>query len=118
MALITFDPPVAPSPSTGRKVEFKLLEADFGEGYSQPTRDGINHRRRTLTLSWDGLVDEDADCIAGFFFDRGGDEVFYYTPPREERPVKWTCKDYSDDVQQNSLRKISATLRQDFTLET
>jgi phage-related protein len=117
MALLSFYPPIDPSPSTGRKVEFKILEADFGEGYSQPTRDGVNHRRRTLTLTWDALTDEQAEEISGFLFDRGGDETFYYTPPRETKPVKWTCKDYSDDVQSGGYRKISATFVQSFTLQ-
>jgi phage-related protein len=117
MALDTFIPPIDPSPSTGRKVEFKILEADFGDGYSQPTRQGFNHRRRTLTIGWDGLIDDHADEITFFLFEKGGTEAFYYQPPRENTPVKWTCKEYTDDVQSNSLRKVSATFVQSFTLE-
>jgi phage-related protein len=118
MALTTFEPPIDPSPATGRKIDYKILAADFGEGYSQPTRDGYNHRKRKLTLTWDVLTDEQADDIGSFLDERGGDQAFYYTPPRETTPVKWTCSDWSDDVQSSGLRKINATFEQSHTLET
>jgi phage-related protein len=113
--LETFYPPVDPSPSTGRKTEFKLLKAEFGDGYTQITRQGLNHRRRKLTLSWDVLTDDQANEISGFLEARGGDETFYYTPPRETQPVKWTCETYDDNVV-DGIRKVTAEFTQSFTL--
>ena len=115
MTLTVFAPPIAPSPGTGRKTNFSVLEAEFGEGYTQPTRSGINHRRRQLTLSWDVLSDAQAWAIAGFLDERGGDEPFLYIPPREATPVKWTCREFDDTVNTNGTRKITATFVQSFT---
>ncbi|MCS3740224.1 phage tail protein [Rhizobium sp. BK661] len=111
--MLTFYPPIDPSPSTGRKVEFKLLKAEFGDGYTGIARQGINHRRRKLTLNWDVLTDEQADEITGFLNERGGDETFHYTPPREDMPVKWTCETYDDNVV-DGVRRISAEFIQSF----
>ena len=118
MPLLSFIPPLDPSPSTGRKTAFKILAAEFGDGYSQPTPDGINHRRRSLSLSWDVLTDDQADEIAGFLDARGGTEPFYYTPPRENMPTKWICEEFTDDVQDGGYRKIAATFKQSFTLDS
>ena len=117
MALPTFEPPIDPSPGTGRKTKYNLLKAEFGEGYTQTTRAGLNHRRRELALSWEALTDEQAWEIAAFLDERGGDLPFYYTPPRETVPVKWTCDEWGDDVNQNGTRKITATFVQSFTGE-
>jgi phage-related protein len=116
MPLTTFVPPIDPSPSTSRKIAFKILQAEFGDGYSQPTPDGINHRRRSLGLSWDVLDDDQADEISEFLTERGGTEPFYYTPPRESAPTKWVCEEFTDDVQDGGFRKITATFKQSFTL--
>lgn len=42
MVLPTFIPPVGPSPGTSHKPTVNLWEAEFGDGYSQPTPKGIN----------------------------------------------------------------------------
>ncbi|OCP21894.1 MULTISPECIES: phage tail protein [unclassified Ensifer] len=117
MALPTFEPPVQPSPGTGRKTKFNLLKAEFGEGYTQVTRAGINHRRRELTLVWEVLIDDQAWAISDFLEQRGGDRAFYYTPPRESVPVKWTCEEFDDTVNNDGTRKIAATFVQSWTHE-
>ncbi len=118
MALPIFDPPLEPSPGTGRKTNYRLLKAEFGEGYTQTARAGINHRRRELTLSWATLTDDQAWDIACFLDGRGGDQSFLYTPPRESVPVKWTCEEWADTVNDNGTRRITATFVQSFTQET
>jgi phage-related protein len=115
MTVPTFTPPLDPTPGLGRKTAYKLLKAEFGEGYTQTTRDGINHRRRSLTLSWDVLTDDQAWEISDFLDDRGGDLDFFYTPPRESVPVKWTCEEWDDTVNSDSTRKITATFNQSFS---
>ncbi len=115
MTIPTFAPSIEPSPSTGRKTNYKLLKSEFGDGYTQTTRDGINHRRRQLTLSWNTLLDAQAWEIADFLEERGGDLDFYYTPPRETVPVKWTCEEWDDTVNDDGTRKITATFNQSFS---
>ena len=51
MALLTFTPPVGPSPGTAHKPTVNLFETEFGDGYSQPTPKGLNHVRKSVTPS-------------------------------------------------------------------
>jgi phage-related protein len=117
MALPTFNPSIQPSPGIGRKTKYSILEAEFGEGYSQPTRASPNHRRRELSIAWETLTDAQAWEISDFLDERGGDLPFYYKPPRESVPVKWTCAEFDDTVNSNGTRKISATFVQSRTHE-
>lgn len=116
MPTATFNPSIEPSPGISRKTEFKILKAEFGDGYSQPTRDGKNHARRRVSLSWDVLTDDQADEINGFLFEKGGDTPFFYTLPRETVAIKWTCENFEDSVNSDGTRKITAEFVQSFTL--
>jgi len=118
MTLQTFTPARAPAPGTSRKPKIKLLTAEFGDGYTQETRDGMNHIRRTLTLTWDTLTPSQADDLSDFFVEHGGDTPFWYTPSNESTPVKWTCKDWSDTAEKQGFRTFRATFEQSFSLVT
>lgn len=115
MALQTFNPPVAPSPGTGIKRRMKILEAEFGDGYSQPTPDGLNHMRKELSLQWDTLTSAQMLLIDGFFEDHRGTDPFYYQPAGTAAPIKWTCKEW--DAKLDGTWSMSATLVQSFTNE-
>lgn len=116
MALLVFTPPVPPSPGTGNQPEVKLLEAEFGDGYTQSAPDGINHIRRVLNLKWEMLSPAQCDQIVAFLTARGGSEPFLYTPSDELTPVKWTCKKWGDERLKNGLRSVNAEFRQSFLL--
>lgn len=111
--LNTFSPPIDPSSGTKTKPVLKLKEADFGDGYTQTTRDGLNWIRLVTTLQWDILTQAQADAIEAFFMNQGGDTPFYYTL-RGDIVRKWTCKDW--DRTRGEVNKVSATIRQDFSL--
>jgi len=114
MALPTFDPIVKPSPGTNFQPQVKVLEAEFGDGYSQPTPDGINNIRETVDLSWNGLTEFEMKQIYGFFVARKGAEPFYYKPAGHDRTAKWTCKEWSKQLT-DGVWKMSAKLVQSFT---
>lgn len=118
MALQVFNPPVAPSPGTEDKPKFKLLKAEFGDGYTQIARDGVNHIRRVLALSWEVLTPTQANAIVDFMLAQGGDTPFWYTPSDETTPVKWTCADPSMKRGEGGMRSVSLTLEQSFNLMT
>lgn len=115
MSLATFNPPVEPSPGTATKPEVKLKKAAFGDGYTQTTRDGLNHIRRVVTLQWEILSQEQADAIEAFFIAQGGDTPFYYTL-RGDVQRKWTCEEW--DRVRASPNTCSATLQEDFNIVT
>jgi phage-related protein len=116
MALATFNPPVKPSPGTAHQPKVNLWEAEFGDGYSQPTPKGLNHIRKSVSLKWDGLSYSQMRAIVGFFEGKQGCVPFKYQPYGEPAVLKWTCKDWSYSA--DAPWKVSATLEQSFTLET
>ncbi len=118
MTIATFTPSPAPSQGTEDKPKFKLLKADFGDGYTQVARDGVNHIRRVLTLNWDLLTPTQANAIWSFLIAQGGDTPFYYTPSDESTPLKWTCIEPSMKRIEGGMRSISATFEQSFNLLT
>lgn len=114
MPIATFNPSPKPSPGTTRKPELKLLKAEFGDGYSQTTRDGLNHIRRTLSLKWELLTVEQNDAFETFFRTAGGDQPFWYTPSNESIAVKWTCEEWDSRTREDGFLEFSANLKQSF----
>ena len=98
MPLTTFVPSVAPSPGTSVKTSFKLLKAEFGDGYTQAGPDGLNFKRKTVNLTWDALTLTQANQIETFIEDLGGHTPFYYQPLGFAAPVKWTCEIFSKNL--------------------
>ena len=113
MALTTFDPPVAPSLGTGVKPQVKVLQAEFGDGYTQSAPAGLNHIRDVLELSWEGLLEAQRNEINAFFRARGGTEPFYYQPVGDSSPRKWTCQEWTS--KKDAIWKMTATLVESFT---
>jgi phage-related protein len=124
MSMIEFRPCVAPSPGAQNKPAIKILQADFGDGYSQPTPDGLNHIRRVLTLQWDGLDWFERDQIIDFLECRGGTEPFifrmpeqcpWYIEPKEvQAKFAYTCADWSDTALDGGFYTINATFKRWF----
>lgn len=114
MTIPTFYPPVAPSPGTSNKPELRILRADFGDGYSQPVRDGLNHVRKTIALKWDVLTAGQAAQINAFLEERGGTEPFLYTPARTTTPIKFTCDEWQETQNAAGLSSFTATFKQSF----
>lgn len=117
MPLETFDPDPLPSPGTTRKPKLKLLEVEFGDGYSQVTRDGMNHIRRTIDLRWELLLPAKEREFDAFFTRHGGDTPFWYTPSDETTPVRWTCKDWETRTSDDGFREFTAKFEQSFNLD-
>jgi phage-related protein len=115
MALATFTPPVDPSPGTDNTPEFKIKEAQFGDGYTQVTRDGLNHIRDVVNLRWDVLTPEQADTIEAFIVGKGGDTPFKYAL-RGDTTRQWTCKRYSRS--RGSPNTMTAEFRENFSIVT
>lgn len=95
MALLTFAPPIAPSPGTNFNPKVSLNQADFGDGYTQASPRGINHIKETVDLRWNGLTEMEYVTIRSFFEDHGGYLPFWYQVRGRAAPMKWTCAEWS-----------------------
>lgn len=115
MSIKTFTPPVDPSPGTRRSQDVTLLEAEFGDGYSQHMPRGKNHIRRKLSLVWEALTKSQVDQIDQFFWSQEGYKAFYYTPPGERKALLWTCKEWNHGTN-SGVWTANAELVQSFNL--
>ena len=95
----------------------KVLEASFGDGYTQRTPDGINNIQEIWSVQWDRLDTTSRDEIIDFFVARKGSESFNWTPPRQSLPKKFYCKDWSSTpVEGEGLFNIKAKFEQVFDI--
>lgn len=115
MSIATFTPPVPPVVGGySNKPEIKILEAEFGDGYTQAAADGINNIRKVVSLRWEYLFPAEADAIVAFLAARGGYEPFLFTEPGGTSALQWTCKEWTDTHNEKGYRSVSATFRQSF----
>lgn len=117
MALPTFNPVPAPSVGTKNAPKVKIMKAEFGEGYSQRTRDSLNHIRAVVELTWTLLTPAQGKALKNFFEERGGDRAFWYQTVLDDVRKKWTCEVWTHGTAENGFHTFSATLEQSFTLE-
>lgn len=115
MALVTFNPPIAPSPGTRHAPKISVNRADFGDGYTQTSPSGLNHIRHEITLRWDGLTGAQYLTIRDFFETQGGYRPFWYQPRGFSEPQKWTAPAWSGA--DASPWNFEATLEQWFGVE-
>ena len=116
MAIPTFNPPVPPQPQTSTSQDVRLLEAEFGDGYTQVTRDGINHIKHKARLVWTSVHKLHSNEIISFFEERGGDQPFWYRLPDVPERMRWRCIKWDRTYAANDRRQITADLVQDFSL--
>jgi phage-related protein len=114
MTTPTFTPPFAPSPGATNKPEIKILQAEFGDGYTQPTPDGINHIRAVRSLQWEMLERDERNAIISFLEERGGTQPFLFAMPGDAAPVAYTCADWTDTALEAELYTITVTFRRFF----
>jgi len=94
--------------------EPRVLQADFGDGFAQRARDGINSDPLTLRLSWTNLTESEKDEIDAFLVARGGYEAFDWQMPTESSSRRWVCPSWSFDLVDAGVFALSATFREVF----
>lgn len=109
----TFSPPYAPHvEGTSKSTKLRVTKVQYGDGYSQRTRDGINAADRTLDLSWKFLTRAEAKQISDFFESLGGDQAFLYTDPSDSIVRKWTCIEWKNGYEYGAKGSFSCTLEE------
>jgi len=85
-------PAVAPSYGSNGVTEFGVLEADFGDGYSQRAADGLNSKKINWSLTWENRPDADIASLYDFLIDKLGYIAFLWTAPDESAERKWIAR--------------------------
>jgi phage-related protein len=113
----TFNPSVTPQTSgTNRTSSAAVNTAQFGDGYSQRARDGINSISRSLVLNWDYLTFDEAADLDSFFESHGGDEAFLYWVAGDSAQRMWTCAGWRNGYEYGVGGSYSATLKEVFDI--
>lgn len=113
----TFTPPVDPSQSgSSKSTNANVNAAQFGDGYSQRVRNGLNPIVRTLNLSWEFLEVEDAQAMDSFFESQGGDKAFLYQVTGDPIERMWTCNSWKNGYDGGRVGSYSATFVEAFDI--
>lgn len=89
----TFNPPVAPSGGSSFTNSIRVIKNDFGDGYQQRIKDGINVHEQQITVNWDAVTYVNANTIEAFFLEQEADP-FYYTWPNTQNPMYVRCTEW------------------------
>lgn len=93
-------------------VRFRVLEAQFGDGYTQKAADGINNKVQSWPLQFVGKAALIAPIVA--FLDRhAGHRAFLWTPPLGEQGY-YTAREYQPVALGGGAFSLSVTFQQDF----
>ncbi len=101
-----------PQVGSSKKVATRIKQANFGDGYSQRSGDGINVVKESWDLQWT-LVNATIDAIEAFLVARAGYEAFLWTPPGGT-VKKFICQSWSKQPLAGGRASISATFDQVF----
>jgi len=92
----------------------KMRMVQFGDGYEQRIRFGLNQNPKEWTLTFN-VPDADADIIETFLDARADDGAsFDWTPPGSGTSYKWVCNSWTRELFEFQQSRIDATFRQVF----
>lgn len=91
----------------GIKIEYRVIETQFGDGYAQISADGINTKNESYVVTVHAHEDKAKEIMA--FFDRNkGAKSFFWTPPLGTIGL-FTCKDPTPSAKGGGLYTITGT---------
>ena len=107
-------PDIAPNYGATKSSQPTVRNVQFGDGYSQRLRYGLNTDPKVWTLTWEHISEADSDTIETFLEARGGAENFEWSPPEDTETYKWVCQEWSKRMTASGLNSITATFQQVF----
>ena len=109
MATFTYIPSFTASESSQPSVR----KVQFGDGYQQRLRFGLNTDSKTWQLTFTNRTDSQRETILSFLEARGGVESFDWTPPRGTAG-KYVCSEWNMDMLNCNNNTITASFIQVF----
>jgi phage-related protein len=108
-------PAITPAYGAEKRSAPVVRRVQFGDGYEQRLRFGLNQNPKVLSLTWNNITETDADTIETFLDARADDGAsFDWTPPAESTAYKWVCEEWNKTIPYNNRAIITATFRQVF----
>ena len=102
-----------PINDTTRTKTFRVLTAQFGDGYKQEVADGINNGSESWPLTFVGSLTE-LSAIEAFFDRHQGYKAFLWKPFGSDEELAFKVKQYTRPFQGGAVWTMQATFEQDF----
>lgn len=96
--------------------EYRVRRVDFGDGYSQRGRRGINNAPQVWRLVWNTIGDADAEVLRLFFEGLGGVGIIEWRPYGQPTELKWTATGWTSKPAGYLVQDCSVTLTQEYDL--
>ena len=80
-------PSIAPSYGAEKRSAPTVRRVQFGDGYEQRLRYGLNQNPKTWSLTWNNITETDADTIETFLDARADDGASFDWTPLDEQAV-------------------------------
>lgn len=109
MATFTWQPSFEATESS----QPRSRKTQFGDGYEQRVRFGLNTDPKEWDLTFAERTDAERDAIADFLDARGGVESFDWVPPRGTAG-KYVCEQWQVTLRACNLNTIRAKFREVF----
>lgn len=110
MAIETFT--WSPRIDAQAEVKNRVRKAQFGDGYTQVSGDGLNTRSQEWSLSFVGSEDY-IQAIREFLDRMAGSKSFLWKPPLYPLGL-WRCEDYKPRAMGGDIYSLDATFIQEF----
>lgn len=103
---------------TAMTQNYRRKRVDFGDGYSQRARDGLNVAPQQWQLSWLRISDADTETLRVFFEAQAGVGIIDWAPYNQNQalPLKWTATGWSARPAGYKIQDCGITLTQEFDL--
>lgn len=109
MATFTWVPEYPPSEASKPRIR----KAQFGDGYEQRIRFGLNSDLKTWQLTFKARDNTETTAIRNFLQARGGYESFAWTPPLWGAAAgQYVCEEWQITADAYNLNTVTATFRQ------
>lgn len=91
----------------------RVLQAQFGDGYSQRVADGINTNPASWSLTFSGREQGEATDILAFLDAHAGVDYFDWTDPNG-KTGQYICQDYGETRTNPLSYEVTATFTEVF----
>lgn len=97
-------------------IDYKVITAQFGDGYAQTSSDGINNKSEQYAVKIN-VYEEEAKKVKAFFDRHQGWKSFFWTPPLGTIGL-YTCLDATPVAQGGGLYVFSGTFIKSYSAPT
>ena len=100
-----------------KTTQHRVLTAQFGDGYSQRVRDGINTKIESFTISFNNRSAEEINLIAAYLDSKAGLHFVlnitdtFTSGSLSDSAIKVVCQDYSTSYTHTVNHSLTTTFR-------